>query len=317
MTVESIIETSHLTKLYGRRAVGIIDVTCSIPGGSVGLLGPNGAGKTTLIRTLLGIIHLTRGNASVLGHDIRTEIHAVRDRIGYMPEYTHMYVPDITAMKFVAFAGKMGGLSTNEAKQRASDTLYYVGLGEERHRQLKTFSTGMKAKVKLAIGLVHDPEVIILDEPTNGLDPEGRLQMLDLIRSLQRDEGKNVILSSHLLKDVERTTDYVIVMGNGKVVNQGSLKELLKIRDETIHIRVKSHPEKLIAALIDLGYQARLRDGKSRSSTIQVVRQEGIEQQIFKTAHMEQLEIRYLGSEVTNLEDVFLSLFNEKGEANE
>ncbi|MFX0092461.1 MAG: ATP-binding cassette domain-containing protein [Candidatus Hodarchaeota archaeon] len=315
--IQTIIETSNLTKMYGRGIVGIHNATCSIPSGAVGLLGPNGAGKTTLIRTLLGIIQLTSGSASVLGHDIRTEIHEVRDRIGYMPEYTHMYVPDISAMRFVTFAGKLGGLSSNEAKQRASDTLHYVGLGEERHRQLKTFSTGMKAKVKLAIGLVHDPDIIILDEPTNGLDPEGRIQMLDLIRSLQKEEGKNVILSSHLLKDVERTTDFVVVLGNGKVISQGSLKELLKKKRDVVEVRVKNHPEMLISALNDLGHQAKLKDDKYRSSTIQIVHQVGIEQEIFKAAQRNGLEIRYLGSEATDLEEVFLSIFNETGEVHE
>lgn len=298
--------------------VGMVDINCAVPRGGVGLLGPNGAGKTTLIRTLLGIIRPTRGTARVLGHDILTEIYQVRDSIGYMPEYVETYIPDTTAMKFVSFVGKMGGLSSDESKQRASDTLYYVGLSEERHRQLKTFSQGMLQKFKLAVALVHDPEILILDEPTNNLDPNGRVQMLDLIRSLQKDEGKNIILSSHLLKDVERTTDYVIVMGSGRVIAQDELSRLLRQQNEILSIRVKAYPEKLVAFLIEMGYEAFIKKEKDQS-LIQIDRRNGtkngleLEQDIFRAAYKNGLEIRYMGSRATNLEEIFVSLIEEGG----
>ncbi|MHA1167204.1 MAG: ABC transporter ATP-binding protein [Candidatus Hodarchaeales archaeon] len=243
------------------------------------------------------------------GFDIQQEINQARDLIGYMPEYTDMYVPDSTAMKFVTFCGRMAGLSTSEAKQRASDTLYYVGLEDERYRQLKTYSTGMKQKVKLAIALVKDPDVLILDEPTNGLDPNGRIQMLELITSLQKDEGKNVILSSHLLKDVERTTDQVIVLGEGRIIAQGGMKELTRLQRAKINVKVKSGSNKLIKALNESGHEA-IMSKRDNSSIIQVKREEGIEETIFKVAYQEGLEIRYLGSEAKDLEEIYLSLFN-------
>ncbi|MHA2239930.1 MAG: ABC transporter ATP-binding protein [Candidatus Hodarchaeales archaeon] len=177
-----LIVTDSLTKFYGQ-IKGIEDISVKIPSGNVAFLGPNGAGKTTLIRLLLGILRPTKGTAEVLGYDIKHDIHQVRDRIGYVPEFNTSFIPDMTAMKFVAFCGRMNGLSLSESKQRASDSMFYVGLDEERYRKLGTFSLGMKQKVKLATALVHDPEIIICDEPTNGLDPSGRTQMLALIRS--------------------------------------------------------------------------------------------------------------------------------------
>jgi ABC-2 type transport system ATP-binding protein len=289
--------------------VGMIDVNCSIPKGGVGLLGPNGAGKTTLIRTLLGIIRPTNGTARVLGYDIRSEINQIRDRIGYMPEYTEMYIPDTTAMKFVTLVGKMGGLSNSDSKQRASDTLYYVGLAEERHRQMKSFSQGMLQKFKLAVALVHDPEILILDEPTNNLDPKGRIEMLKLILALQKNEGKNIILSSHLLKDVERTTDYVVVMGNGKIIAQDELSVMLKQQLEILNVRVKANPEQLVSSLVEMGHKAFIRREKDQS-LVQINRGEvnGLEQDVFKAAHAKGLEIRYMGSRATNLEEIFVSL---------
>ena len=309
MASNTIVETFSLTKIYNKHAIGIENVNSKIPGGSVGLLGPNGAGKTTLIRTLLGIIRPTNGTATVLDYDIKKDINKVRDRIGYMPEYIHSYIPDSSAMKMVSFVGKMGGLSTSDAKQRASDTLFYVGLGEERYRELKTFSLGMKAKLKLAIALVHDPEILILDEPTNGLDPNGRVKMLDLISSLHKEEGKNIILSSHLLKDVERSTNYIVLMGNGKLMGQGDLDSFTGRKSQYINVKVKKNPLELVQILNDNGLPAKLLKSHQHAK-IQVERSEGIELKIFKLAHKHGFGIRSLGSTATNLEDVFVSMFN-------
>lgn len=314
MGINYTVETQNLTKYYGS-IKGLSDVSLNIPSGSVGLLGPNGAGKTTLIRMLMGIIKPTSGKANVLGYDIQKEINHVRDRMGYMPEYIHDYVPDTTAMKFITFTAKMGGLKTNDAKQRASDTLYYVGLGEERYRELKTFSLGMKAKLKLALALVHDPEILILDEPTNGLDPKGRIQMLDLINSLHKVENKSIILSSHLLFDVEKTTDHIIVMGSGSILAEGKLRELTGKRQGIINVRVKENPEKLVKALESNNITVRMGSEKHKP-IIQVFRGEAtaepLEKSIFKIASREDIEVRFMGSKATNLEEVFIGLFNNK-----
>ncbi|MFX1336565.1 MAG: ABC transporter ATP-binding protein [Promethearchaeota archaeon] len=301
-----IIITNSLTKYYGK-ILGIEDISMKVPRGGVGFLGPNGAGKTTLIRALLGIIRPTRGSAQVLGYDIRHEINQVRDRIGYIPEFNTSFIPDTTAMNFVAFCGRMNGLSYPESKQRASDSLFYVGLGEERYRNLSTFSLGMKQKVKLAVALVHDPEIIICDEPTNGLDPSGRVQMLELIRNLQIDEGKNIILSSHLLRDVEQTTDYALVISEGKILAQGNIKELTANKRSTISVKVKSKQDDLLKALEANGMKVWI-DG----AFIEIEKTPNIEKEIFTTAYQVGIDIRYLGSRSRSLEDVFVSLFAEQ-----
>lgn len=301
-----IIATDSLTKYYGKIR-GIEDISIKVPAGGVGFLGPNGAGKTTLIRTLLGIIRPTRGSAQVLGYDIRHEINQVRDRIGYIPEFNTSFIPDATAMSFVAFCGRMNGLSYPESKQRASDSLFYCGLGEERYRKLDTFSLGMKQKVKLALALVHDPEIIICDEPTNGLDPSGRVQMLELIRNLQKDEGKNVILSSHLLRDVEQTTDYALVMSEGEILAQGNIQELTANKRSTVSVKVKSESDKFLEALEANGMNV-----WTEGVFIEVEKAPDIETEIFKTAYEMGVDIRYLGSRSRSLEDVFVSLFKEQ-----
>ncbi|MFW9904902.1 MAG: ABC transporter ATP-binding protein [Candidatus Thorarchaeota archaeon] len=301
-----IIVTDSLTKFYGKIR-GIEDISVKVPSGGVAFLGPNGAGKTTLIRTLLGIIRPSRGSALVLGYDIRHEINQVRDRIGYIPEFNTSFIPDATAMSFVAFCGRMNGLSYPESKQRASDSLFYVGLEEERYRNLSTFSLGMKQKVKLAVALVHDPEIIIADEPTNGLDPSGRVQMLELIRNLQKDEGKNVILSSHLLRDVEQTTDYVLVVSEGKILTQGNIRELTTNKRSTVSVKVRSDSDRLLEALEANGMKVWI-DG----AFIEVEKTPDVEKEIFRIANQMGVVIRYLGSRSRSLEDVFVSLFKEQ-----
>ncbi len=301
-----IIVTDSLTKYYGQIR-GIEDISVSIPDGNVAFLGPNGAGKTTLIRTHLGIIHPSKGTAQVLGYDIKKEINQVRDRIGYVPEFNTSFIPDMSAMKFVAFCGRMNGLSHSESKQRASDSLFYVGLDEERYRKLGTFSLGMKQKVKLATALVHDPEIIICDEPTNGLDPTGRVQMLSLIRSLQVNEGKDIILSSHLLRDVEQTADYTLVFSQGSIKAQGNIKELTANKRSSISVKVRSNQERFLQALNSKGIESWI-DG----SYIEVETAHEIEKEIFKIANEAEADIRYLGSRSSTLEDVFVNLFNKE-----
>ncbi|MHA1976983.1 MAG: ABC transporter ATP-binding protein [Candidatus Hodarchaeales archaeon] len=306
MSSDITITTDQLSKYYGSIR-GVDNISIKVPAGGVGFLGPNGAGKTTLIRTLLGIIRPTKGTAQVLGFDIKSDMNQIRDRIGYIPEFNTAFVPDMTAMKFVAFCGRMNGLSGSESKQRASDSLYYVGLGEERYRKLGTFSLGMKQKVKLASALVHDPEIIIADEPTNGLDPSGRLQMLDLIRNLQTDQNKHVILSSHLLRDVEQTTDYAIVFSEGEIISQGRIKDLTSGRSTSISVKVKYKEEQFINTLKNQGLEVWVEGG-----FIEVKKSTNVEKIIFNSAYETGAEVRYFGSRSRTLEDVFVALFKGK-----
>jgi ABC-2 type transport system ATP-binding protein len=215
---------SELTVRYGTRAV-LENLSLSVPAGCVGLLGPNGAGKTTLIKTLLGFVKAAGGTGRVLGHDIHRDSLRIRQAVGLMPEQD-CHIPGMNAVSFVAYAGELAGMPQAQALRRAHEVLEYCALGEARYRNIETYSTGMKQRIKLAQALVHGPKLLFLDEPTNGLDPGGRDDMLALIRDVSHGKGVSVIVSSHLLPDIERTCDSVIVMRAGQVVTQGGVTEL-------------------------------------------------------------------------------------------
>src|SRR5213082_1415624 len=211
-----VVTLESVTVAYGKNRA-LRDVTSSFAAGAVGLLGPNGAGKSTMIKSLLGFIVPERGRLRVLGLDVAESPLEIRARVGYMPE-SDSHIPGMNAVSFVAYCGELAGLPPADAMQRAHEMLFYVGLGEARYRAVETYSTGMKQRVKLAQALVHDPEILFLDEPTNGLDPSGREHILKLIGSLRRELGTSVIISSHLLPDIERVCDRVIIVANGRVL---------------------------------------------------------------------------------------------------
>lgn len=219
----SIISVTDLRFAYGN-IVAIDGVSLEIPPGRIGLVGANGAGKTTLLKILLGVLPAASGQVAVLGHDVATRQLDVRARVGWMPEGNCM-PPDQTAADFLGYAAELGGLPVRAARQRASDVLGLVGLHEERFRFIGEFSTGMKQRAKLAQAIVHDPQLVLLDEPTAGLDPEGREEMLDLVTRLE-DFGINAVISSHVLTDIERTCEWVIMLDGGKVLRSGPLTDL-------------------------------------------------------------------------------------------
>jgi ABC-2 type transport system ATP-binding protein len=220
----SVAATSNLQVKYGPRTV-LHDLSLEVPEGCVGLLGPNGAGKTTLIKTLLGFLTPAHGTATVLGMNVATDSLRIRQRIGLMPEQ-ECHIPGMNAVSFVGYAGELAGMPTAQALRRAHEVLQYCGLAEARYRPVEDYSTGMKQRIKLAQALVHGPRLLFLDEPTNGLDPDGRQEMLELIRSISHGKDVNVIVSSHLLEDIERICDAVIIMKGGAVVTQGEMAEL-------------------------------------------------------------------------------------------
>ena len=203
------------------------------------VLGPNGAGKSTLLKALLGFIKPAEGRMTVLGLDVAERPLEIRARIGYMPE-TDGHIPGMNAVSFVAYCGQLAGLPAVDAMQRAHEVLYYVGLGEARYRNLETYSTGMKQRIKLAQALVHDPDLLFLDEPTNGMDPKGRDEMLALVRDLAHNKGVNLILSSHLLPDVEYTCDHVVVMDKGAIAAAGPIAAMKQPRGRVYELRVKT-----------------------------------------------------------------------------
>ncbi len=216
----SIIEVEGLTHRYGE-VVALDDLTVTIPPGVTGLVGANGAGKTTLLRLMLGLLHPEQGAIRVLGHDPQMEPLEVRAHIGYMPE-SECLPKDQTAADFVSYAAQLAGIPPREARRRASEVLYLVGLEEERFRYLGDFSTGMRQRVKLAQAIVHDPDLLLLDEPASGLDPDGRSRMLALIRRLSSFD-MSVIVSSHILSDIEQTCDRVVMLDAGRLLRAGAL----------------------------------------------------------------------------------------------
>jgi ABC-2 type transport system ATP-binding protein len=219
----ALVELTNLTKRFGA-ITALRDVTASIDGKIIGLLGPNGAGKSTLLKCLLGLVPYD-GDARVLGLAARDHGAAIRDRVGYMPEHDAL-LGGMTAVELCTYAAQLSGLPRNEARQRAHAALYYAGLEEKRYQPIDGYSTGGKQRVKLAQALVHDPELLFLDEPTNGLDPRSRDELLRLIAEMPERRGCAIILSTHLLPDVERVCDYAVIMHRGEVRFAGTIDEL-------------------------------------------------------------------------------------------
>lgn len=218
----ALIETQQLTKRYGETVLALNGLDLVVEPGITGLVGANGAGKSTLIKILLGLLEPTSGDATVLGYDIAREGPVLRQYVGYMPE--HDCLPgDVSATEFVAHMAQINGLPRSAARERTAETLRHVGLFEERYREMRGYSTGMKQRVKLAQALVHDPRVLFLDEPTNGLDPAGRDEMLDLVRRTGKEFGISIIMASHLLGEIERVCEYLVVIDGGHLLRQGPL----------------------------------------------------------------------------------------------
>jgi ABC-2 type transport system ATP-binding protein len=244
-----LLQAAGLSKHYGS-TVALDSVDFTVPSGITGLLGPNGAGKSTAIKLFLGLLEPTAGHALVMGEEPYS-LPAARSRLGYMPE--HDCLPSaITASEFLTHMARVSGLPAADARTRASDTLRHVGLDEERYRSIGEYSTGMKQRVKLAQAIVHDPVMIFLDEPTAGLDPMGREEMLDLISRIGSDFGISALVSTHLMGDVERTCDEILVIDAGRVTHQGSVKSFTQ-ETSTIFIEVDDRRDELVAALIERG----------------------------------------------------------------
>ena len=296
----SVIELDRVTVRYGSN-VALRDVRAVFPPGAVGLLGPNGAGKSTMIKALLGFVVPDQGQMRVLGLDVRTSPLRIRGRVGYMPE-SDAHIPGMNAVSFVAYCGELAGLPRADAMQRAHEVLYYVGLGEARYRNVEQYSTGMKQRIKLAQALVHDPDLLFLDEPTNGMDPKGREEMLELIRDLGHNKNVNLILSSHLLPDVEYTCDHVIVMDKGAIATQGPIAALKGTGGRVWELRVKEDATRLIELLTAAGLECRETD----EDVMRVfVPDDRGAQFLFGLASEQRLQVRHLRASVPTLEDVF------------
>ncbi len=301
----------RVTVTYGTNRA-LRDVSAVFPRGAVGLLGPNGAGKSTMLKSLLGFIAPTSGRMDVLGMKVGDNPLEVRSKLGYMPE-TDGHIPGMNAVTFVAYCGQLAGLPHADAMQRAHETLFYVGLGEARYRNLETYSTGMKQRIKLAQALVHDPDLVFLDEPTNGMDPKGRDEMLELIRDIAHNKGINLILSSHLLPDVEYTCDHVVVMDKGTVATFGSIEELKGPTGRVYEVRVKGDLAPFIAALHGAGMECReTEEDVMRVFVPGALESPGGDQRnICAVASQVHVQVRHLRTSVPTLEDVFARAIGE------
>jgi ABC-2 type transport system ATP-binding protein len=296
---DAIIATRELGKAYGD-LVALHGLDLEIPPGRIGLVGANGAGKTTLIKILLGILDPTLGSAEVLGHEVATDTLAIRSHIGYMPEDSCLPLSQ-SAADFIVYAAELAGIPPKAARQRASDVLTLVGLHEERFRYLGEFSTGMKQRATLAQAIVHDPDLVFLDEPTAGLDPEGREQMLDLIARLGTF-GINVLSSSHLLSDIERTCDWVVMLDGGRVLRSGPISGLTDT--STVEVDVIGDQSPLLAELTRRGATVEV-----DHSTLLVRFGDGDVFNLVRDALAEsRTPIRSMGARSTSLEDVFLAV---------
>jgi len=249
-----LIELHGLTKQYPRvRALDSLDLT--LDAGVIGLVGANGAGKSTLLKILLGLLPATEGSARVLDMDVHIQGREIRNLVGYMPEHDCL-PPDLSATEFVTHLGEISGLPRPAARERTAETLRHVGLFEERYREMGSYSTGMKQRVKLAQAIVHDPRLIFLDEPTNGLDPAGREEMLDLVRRTGQEFGIAVLMSSHLLGEIERVCDWLMVIDEGKLKKSGAVAEFTQTLG-ALEVEVEGDAATLVKALRERGFDAR------------------------------------------------------------
>ena len=249
----SLITTSGLTKRYGS-VLAVSDLTVDVAPGVVGLVGANGAGKSTLLKMLLGLLPATSGSARVLGHDVATEGPRIRQRVGYMPEHDCL-PPDVSATEFVVHMAQLSGLPRAAARERTADVLRHVGLYEERYRPMGGYSTGMRQRVKLAQALAHDPQLVLLDEPTNGLDPAGRDDMLGLVRRIGTDFGISVLVTSHLLGELERVCDAVVVIDGGQLLRSSSTADVTAA-SALLVVEVDARGEEFVRALTATGVRA-------------------------------------------------------------
>ena len=295
------VQLERVSVKYGKHWA-LRDVTAKFPAGAVGLLGPNGAGKSTMIKALLGLVSPDQGAMTVLDLDVTQAPLEIRARVGYMPE-SDAHIPGMNAVSFVAYCGELSGLPRADAMQRAHEVLYYVGLGEARYRNVDTYSTGMKQRIKLAQALVHDPDLLFLDEPTNGMDPKGRDEMLELIRDIAHNKGLNLILSSHLLPDVESTCDHLIVMDKGAVATQGPIAGLKGHGGRVFELRVKGDADGFVEVLRHAGLECHATD----EDVMRVFVPEGRGAQfVFQLAAQHGVQVRHLRPSLPTLEDVFV-----------
>jgi ABC-2 type transport system ATP-binding protein len=294
------VEVQDIHFSYGKiKALNGIDI--HLPSGAIGLLGPNGAGKSTLLRILLGFLVPDNGEGSVLGYDIRNQQSVIRRYVGYMPE-DDCFIPGMDGVSFTSYMGELSGMPRQEAMKRAHEVLYYVGLEESRYRKVEEYSSGMRQRLKLAQSIVHDPKLIFLDEPTSGLDPQGRKEILELITDISSKKDIQVLISSHLLPDIEQTCSYVVILNKGEMAAEGKISELKQVRYSLYELKVKGEEQAFLDRLARMESQVELTEDK----LLRVYLPPGTNpQEIFKIAVEEKVQVRHFVKSQTSLEDLF------------
>jgi ABC-2 type transport system ATP-binding protein len=306
--MQPVFQLDNLEVRFGSRVI-LNKLSASLTGRAVGLLGPNGAGKSTLLNTLLGFHRTAAGTARIFGQDIRTHAKQVRALIGYMPE-NDSFIAGMTGVHFVRLMAELAGLPPDQAIERAHEAFFYVGLGEARYRALGTYSQGMKQMAKLAQAIAHGPKLLFLDEPTNGLDPPARQRMIELIQEI-RDQGDiNVIVSSHLLRDVEECCDEVLILKEGRIAAVCNLEEERRANRRFLELETRGANGSFLEAIEKLGCEtASLGNGR-----IKLVLPDGIGiRQLFALAAEQQVQIRRLNHKRDSLEDIFLKAMEVPG----
>ncbi|UCF37295.1 MAG: ABC transporter ATP-binding protein [Acidobacteriota bacterium] len=304
-----VIEFEKLTVRFGNLEA-LKDVSGRFSGRSIGLLGPNGAGKTTMIHTLLGFYPPAGGSARIFGKDIVQDAREIKALIGYMPE-NDSFIAGMTAVRFVAMMAELTGIPANAALERAHEALFYVGLGEARYRTVETFSQGMKQLVKLAQAIVHGPRLLFLDEPTNGLDPPARLRMLRLIREITAHAEMHLVLSSHLLRDVEECCEEVLILKKGEVAVQCNLEEERRSNKKFVELETRGDTSRFIDAIERFGCEW----AQSAPRRYKMVLPEGLKiSQLYEAASEHEVQLRKFTFKRDSLEDIFLkAMGNENG----
>ena len=302
-----LIELKNVSLFFGT-TVALDNLSLEVQGGAVGLLGPNGAGKSTLLKTLLGFIQPNQGSAAVFGLNVQRDPLEIRRQVGYMPE-DECLIPGMNAVQLVAYAGELCGMPSRDAMQRAHEVLYYVGLDEERYRAIDGYSAGMKQRVKLAQALIHDPKLLLLDEPTNGMDTGGREEMLELVKDIAADKGINVILSSHLLPDVEYACHEIIALSHGSVVIQGQIETLKQNKGRAFDLRIVGDSDAYITALERQNYRVEVRPDEHLRVTSESQGETGTKF-FFQLAYDTGVQLRQLREVKHSLEDIFAEVMS-------
>jgi ABC-2 type transport system ATP-binding protein len=291
----------------GNREV-LREISGSFTGRTIGLLGPNGAGKSTLISTLLGFWPIAKGEARVLGADVKTEQKRIRGFIGYMPE-NDAFISKMTAVSFIRLMAELSGLPPEMALERAHESLFYVGLGEARYRKLGTYSLGMKQLAKLAQAIVHGPKVLILDEPTNGLDPPARQRMIRLVKEMRDTRQMHIIICSHLLRDIEETCEEVVILKHGRVVHHANLENERRLNRRFLELELYGDTTAFVEAVEALGCEC----APGAVNRLKLVLAEGVEvSDIYGAAEASNTQLRRLNFRRDSLEEIFLKAMGDR-----